>query len=189
MVTTAAGAESGFLSTHPPPQAHPLPSFPSSSHNYQAICRNASSTCLCSHLPHLHFLLPDCSSLTSRLSHLEVNCSDSQLYLSPLPSPFSLLFPSNELWLGKESRSLCQNKRSVRTALQSYCVLLPLCLARCPVRFPSLLGTRVLNVTTLTSALGLRFSKWHTVQNSLGCCFPRQVPEPGPNESDYPRKP
>lgn len=141
-----ASSAPDFLPTFTPCKAFRLDSLTVLSfHIYQEICRNASSTCLCSHL---HFWLPGCLNLAPRLSHLEVNCSDSQLYIY-VPSP--LLFLSNEGWLGKESISLCQNKRSVRTVLRTYCVLLPFR----PAGFPSLLDTTVPKATSLTLALGL----------------------------------
>lgn len=80
----------------------------------------------------------------------------------PLPCTLSLLFPSDEWWLGKESLSLCQNKKSVRATLRSYCVLLPLHLAAFPVHSPPLPTSTVPKVTPLTSALGLHVSKCHT---------------------------
>lgn len=146
----------GRLRLHLTSSPHSAPAKPSgltvlSVHRYQEICRNASSTCLCSHLSHLHFWLPDCLNLALRLSHLEVNCSDSQLYMSLLPSPLPFLFLSNEGWLGKESISLCQTKRSIRTMLKIYHVLLPLR----PAGFPSLLDTTVPKMTPLTLAPGL----------------------------------
>lgn len=82
-----ASSAPDFLPTFTPCKAFRLDSLTVLSfHIYQEICRNASSTCLCSHL---HFWLPGCLNLAPRLSHLEVNCSDSQLYICPFSPPLS----------------------------------------------------------------------------------------------------